>query len=80
MDEVEFRLIEIRGIVENIETQSELFFSPFNILKPKVFLDGDSWCALYGDNLQEGICGFGRTPYQAAIDFNKSFYTDKRSK
>lgn len=27
--------------------------------------DGDSWCALKGENLQEGIAGFGDTPVLA---------------
>lgn len=43
---------------------------PSAIYKPKVFPDGDKWCALYGDNLQEGVCGFGDTPAAAIIDFN----------
>lgn len=43
------------------------------MLKPKITKDGDQWCVLYGDNLQEGICGFGDTPYLAILDFNKSF-------
>lgn len=27
--------------------------------------DENEWCALLGDNLQEGISGFGRTPAEA---------------
>ena len=30
-----------------------------------VFLDGDQWCALLGENLQEGLGGFGNTPAEA---------------
>ena len=30
-------------------------------LNIKVFQDGDQWCALQGENLQEGIGGFGDT-------------------
>lgn len=29
--------------------------------------DGDSWCALFGINLQEGIAGFGDTREKAII-------------
>lgn len=43
-------------------------------LKPKIMLDGNKWCCLYGDNLQEGIAGFGETPIDAILDFNKAFY------
>lgn len=28
-------------------------------------LDGNAWCALIGDNLQEGVAGFGGTPREA---------------
>jgi len=28
----------------------------------KLSLDGDQWCALVGDNLQEGIAGFDSSP------------------
>ena len=42
----------------------------FRLLAPKIFRDGDQWCVLYGDNLQEGIAGFGDTPRAAIIDWN----------
>ena len=31
----------------------------------KVFLDGDDWCALIGDNLQDGLGGFGESINEA---------------
>lgn len=31
----------------------------------EVFLDGDMWCALRGENLQEGWSCFGETPLEA---------------
>jgi hypothetical protein len=43
---------------------------PFMLLRPKMFPDGKQWCALYGENLQEGVCGFGDTPELAAISFD----------
>ena len=46
-----------------------------SILKPKIYKDGDQWCVLYGDNLQDGVCGFGETPYRAVLDFNKAWNT-----
>ena len=39
--------------------------APFTLLKPKMFLDGDKWCALYGENIQDGVCGFGKSPAEA---------------
>jgi hypothetical protein len=35
----------------------------------KLFPDGDQWCALLGENLQEGVCGFGSTPIEALQAF-----------
>jgi hypothetical protein len=56
-------------IIEQIE------YNKFAMLKPKVSIDGNQYCVLYGENLQEGIAGFGDTLYLAILDFNKSFYT-----
>lgn len=46
----------------------------FAMLKPSLQRDGNQWCVLYGDNLQEGIAGFGDSPYDAVNDFNKAWY------
>ena len=43
------------------------------ILKPKITRDGNQWCVLYGENLQDGIAGFGETPYTAILNFNKAW-------
>lgn len=43
---------------------------PFMLLKPRVFTDGNQWCALYGESLQDGVAGFGDTPAKAATDFD----------
>lgn len=40
-------------------------------------LDGDQWCVLYGINLQEGVCGFGKTKEEAIGNFVKNFLKDK---
>lgn len=32
-------------------------------------LDGDQWCALYGEDLPRGIAGFGPTPDEAVVAF-----------
>lgn len=47
---------------------------PCVLFRPKIYIDGDQWCALYGDNLQEGIAGFGRSPSDAMHDFDKSYH------
>jgi hypothetical protein len=43
------------------------------LLKPRIFIDGDNWCVLYGENLQDGVAGFGDSPKLAVYDFNKSW-------
>ena len=45
----------------------------FSMLKPKLFIDGDQWCCMYGENLQDGISGFGDTPKKAVSDWNKQW-------
>ena len=46
----------------------------FSLLKPKVSIDGNQWRVLYGENLQDGVAGFGYTLMEAIYDFNKSFH------
>ena len=53
---------------------------PFILLKPKIQIDGDSWCVLYGENLQDGVCGFGDTPVQASINFDIAWLNEKAFK
>ena len=43
---------------------------PSVLWKPKLFIDGNKWCALYGEDLQRGIAGFGDSPSQAMYDFD----------
>ena len=43
-------------------------------LKPRIFIDGDKWCALYGENLQDGVAGFGESPALAMHDFNDNWH------
>ena len=43
------------------------------LLRPRVFIDGNKWCVLYGDDLMNGIAGFGDSPILAVYDFNKAW-------
>lgn len=49
---------------------------PCVIYRPALSIDGDQWCALYGNNLQDGIAGFGSSPASAMLDFDKSWQAD----
>lgn len=46
---------------------------PSAIYKPNLSLDGNSWCALLGENIQIGCAGFGESPDLAMQDFDKKF-------
>lgn len=50
-------------------------YQKFEMLRPKVSIDGNKWCVLYGENLQDGVAGFGDTLYLAILDFNTAFQT-----
>lgn len=52
---------------------------PCVIFKPKVYVDGDMWCSLYGENIQDGVAGFGKSPSDAMLDFDKSWHTNLSS-
>ena len=39
--------------------------------EPRIFKDGDAWCCLLGDNIQDGIAGFGNTPDAARRNFRE---------
>lgn len=49
-------------------------FNLLALLKPKISIDGNQWCVLYGENLQDGIAGFGDTPWKAVAAFNKAWH------
>ena len=48
---------------------------PCVVFKPRLFPDGDQWCALLGEDLQVGVCGFGDSPADAMYAFDKAWTT-----
>lgn len=46
---------------------------PSVLYRPKLSIDGNQWCALYGQNLHEGVAGFGDSPEAAMDDFNANW-------
>lgn len=46
---------------------------PSVLMRPAVYPDGRLWCALYGEDLQCGVSGFGESPYLAMLDFDKNW-------
>lgn len=57
-----------------VDTRAHVTFTP------KLFIDGNKWCALYGENLMEGISGFGDTADEAVVDFDYNFLLTKAPK
>lgn len=50
-------------------------YRPSVLFKPALSIDGDQWCALYGDDLQCGVAGFGDSPAEAMLDFDRQWVT-----
>lgn len=44
-----------------------------SLLKPSIFVEGNQWCVLYGDD-RTGVAGFGDSPHAAVLDFNSAWY------
>ena len=61
----------------HMQTIAEKLTAPHVVIRPHLAKDGNMWSALYGDNLQEGVCGFGETPALAMADFDKNWGTEK---
>lgn len=46
---------------------------PSVMYRPKIMIDGDHWYALYGDNIEVGVVGFGKSPAEAMLEFDKAW-------
>lgn len=47
---------------------------PSVLFRPEITVDGTSWCALLGADLQVGVAGFGDTPAEAMAAFDQAFW------
>jgi len=59
---------------ESIQQAAYCYSTPSAIFRPRIFIDGNQWCALYGDDLQNGVAGFGDSPANAVHDFDRSWH------
>lgn len=50
---------------------------PSALMRPTVSLDGNMYCALYGEDLMAGVAGFGETMEAAMRDFDHNWYNQK---
>ena len=65
------------AIAEDACRAAETYTAPSAVYRPALKIDGNQWCALYGENLQEGVAGFGDTPAAAMREFDKAWNTYK---
>ena len=50
----------------------EMAGRPHVLMRPRLFLESVGvWCALYGENIQDGVAGFGDSPCAACADFDR---------
>ena len=71
-DEVDRRAADLRYSRE-LDLSHELL-RPFRMVKTTISQDGNKWCVLYGENLQDGVAGFGDSPDLASRDFDRAWY------
>ena len=76
-----FNIDEFHSRLEHEEKMVVLFeqHRPSMLMKPKVFPDGNQYCALYGANLQEGVAGFGDTPAEAMKAFDLAWQKGEKN-
>lgn len=60
--------------MENLTELDKLSFEIIAAFKPKIYKDGNKWCCLYGENIQEGVAGFGVNPMNAVYNFWCALY------
>lgn len=65
---------------QNFNCAADELMRPSAVYRPKIAVDGDQWCALYGDDLQSGVCGFGTSPAATMSDFDKNWYANLQTK
>ena len=82
--ESEYMEMMANGVIHAAQEQfmhvQSCMTDPSVIYRPKLSIDGDMWCALYGDDLQCGVAGFGVSPHAAMCDFNRAWYTSLNGK
>ncbi|MDO9093380.1 MAG: hypothetical protein Q7U99_12190 [Rubrivivax sp.] len=57
----------------SIQAAAARYEAPSAVYRPRLSIDGDQWCALYGDNLQDGVAGFGKSPADAMWNFDQAW-------
>ena len=64
---------QFQRALQGIEAAGYDMSRPSVLFRPKLSKDGNQWCALYGENLQDGCVGFGDSPEKAMLEFDKAW-------
>ena len=71
---------ELGGIVHKVDIALEgLCYDltrPHVLYKPKLYPDGNQWCALQGEIIMEGVVGLGNSTHKAMSAFDSAFFKD----
>ena len=69
---------QFQRALQSIEAVGYDMSRPSVLFRPKLSMDGNQWCALYGDNLQDGCAGFGDSPDKAMLEFDKEWVKEAK--
>lgn len=62
---------------EQIASVGYEMIRPSVLYRPTISLDGNCYCALYGEDLMNGCAGFGETMAEAMADFDQNWWNQK---
>ena len=63
-----------KELMEQLYWESREKERPFFLLRPKLFRTPTGWKVVYGANDETGLTGYGKSPDDAAKDFDKNFF------
>jgi len=75
-DEIQQR--SAHEILEREQRLSHELLRPFRMMLTKLSKDGNQWCVLYGENLHDGVAGFGDSPDKASRAFDLAWYEETK--
>lgn len=67
----------VPAIAQSMHWAIEQHARPSAVYRPNISLDGNMYCALYGEDLMAGCAGFGETMEAAMADFDKNWHQQK---
>jgi hypothetical protein len=57
-----------------VQRATEEYERPCVVFRARLYLDGNSWCAVVGDDLVTGCAAFGESPDIAMRNFDKAWF------